>query len=144
MAGPAKLRTTNLPEDVVEDIRRGVKASYAINTNLMSKLIALIGIALIIATLVFLIKKSTKLANYTYIAYLSFTFIRTIYDYMLSGQVFKVYTNDQLREQAIDGTRTITLVYLGLFVVYMGITLFFTFRKEKELSGSSSGGGIDL
>lgn len=132
--------TTDIGGSLTDEMKLVIEESYAVQTSLPTRLLVILGLGLIGATIYFLVKKDTKLANYSYIAYLLYTLLKMFYNYVTSTRLAGLYTNEEFRQATLSAANMLLIVNLVLFAIYMGLTLFFTFRKPKDKPSVSSGG----
>ncbi len=101
-------------------------------TNIPNKTLAILLVALLVAVIVFLIKKNTQVAAFTYIAYLFGTLIEATYSYVGTNSYVSLYKDSMLQSTIASTNLWSYVISIILFLVYLGLTLFFTFRKPKE------------
>lgn len=120
---------TNGFEDQIINVSR---ASIEFSTNGINKALAVILLALIIVTIVFLFQKKNETASYSYIGYLFGTLIASTYAYLGTKGVAGLYTEELLRKSTEEGALGMYVLSIVLFAIFFGLTVFFLVRKPKE------------
>ncbi|WP_237334210.1 MFS transporter [Streptococcus marmotae] len=122
----------NMPKANIDDIIKVTKAGMAFDGNIVNKILALVLLVLIVATIVFLFRKKNETASYTYLAYLFVTLINGTYAY-IGGRGIATYYSDEMLRKTMQAT-TLGGYGLGivLFLLFSGLTVFFLLRKPKE------------
>lgn len=108
------------------------REQFLFQTDIVNKILVLLMVGLLIATIVFLFKKQHERASYIYIAYLFGTLFFQVYSFIGAKRISQLYTDEVFRQT----TDTAVLGSFGmnvlLFVIYFGLTIFFLLRKPKE------------
>lgn len=108
-----------------------LKATNALQTGLISRVLVVLLFVLLVAIVLFLVRKQEELASYTYMGYLFVTLIRSTYGYVGGKNIAQLHTDAMMRSIA---EKTALFGYLGmvaLFALFFGLTVFFHFRKPK-------------
>lgn len=116
----------------MEEVIAFDKAAAILRTGLASKIAAVLMLAVLIVTLVLLIKKRNEQASYSYIGYLFMTLLFSTYQFVSSKGLTQIYSNAEMRQVTEITLLTTYGFSVVLFLVYLGLTLFFLFRKPKE------------
>ncbi len=116
----------------VDNLVAMAKAGAAFSTNIINKVLTILLVLLLIATIVFLFKKANERASYTYIAYLFGTLIYFTYSYIGGLQVSKNFETAELHQLTKSGALVGYGINIALFALYFGLTVFFLLRKPKE------------
>ncbi|MDQ0222578.1 ABC transporter permease [Streptococcus moroccensis] len=119
-----------------------VKGSFTIQTNMISKFLVLVMLALLIAVAVFLFKKQYETAGWIYVGYLGTTLLYQLYTFLASRHLLDLYTDETMRSVASTSLLVGFGIQLLIFAVYLGITLFNLLRKPKVSRVDSTAGTI--
>lgn len=109
-----------------------LEESYRFQVNLINKGFAIVLLALLITTIVFLFRKKNEHASYTYIAYLFGTLLFSTYSFIGAKGMARLYTDEFMRQGAEQTTLVFYIVNIVLFAIYFGVTIFFLLRKPKN------------
>lgn len=116
----------------VEQLVNVMRTAAEFDTNGINKVLAIILLALLIVTIVFLFQKKNETASYSYIGYLFGTLVGSTYAYIGTKGIANLYT-DELFRQATEATALVLYIFsIVLFAIFFGLTVFFLVRKPKE------------
>lgn len=116
----------------VDQMVNVVRASAEFDTNGINKVLAIILLALIIVTIVFLFQKKNETASYSYIGYLFGTLVGSTYAYIGTKGIANLYTDELFRKSTEAGAMGMYVLRIVLFAIFFGLTVFFLVRKPKE------------
>lgn len=110
-----------------------LEASHQLQVNLINKGFAIVLLALLVATIVFLFRKENERASYTYIAYLFGTLLFSTYSFIGAKGIIANFYTDELMSQVANQTAFVFyIINIVLFAIYFGVTIFFLLRKPKN------------
>ena len=93
---------------------------------------------MIIAALVFLIRKNIVYANLTYLAYLVISIIGIAYSYIGASSLLNVL-DAQYRKLVSGGLLISTVVMLVINLIFLGLVLYKFMKQQKELEKDELG-----
>lgn len=136
--GSEKITNTSsykgLSETVVKQIVKVTEKSLVFLHNGPHKLLIILSILLLIAAVVFIVKKNILYANFAYIAYVLLGIIGTIYNYIGGMPLNNLYKDQTMRATAISSTRVLTIIYFAFNILFLVIVFFKMKRQQQDLA----------
>lgn len=136
--GSEKITNTSsykgLSETVVKQIVKVTEKSLVFLHNGPHKLLTILSILLLIAAVVFIVKKNILYANFAYIAYVLLGIIGTIYNYVGGMPLNYLYQDQTMRATAISSTRILTIIYFAFNIFFLVIVFFKMKRQQQDLA----------
>lgn len=119
-----------LKGEVAQQYNRFYDVVFDLNHSMSQVLILFVGLLLLAAVLVLLIKKNLFLAN---ILYSVFTILVMAYDYLSSQSLYHYFNDPVIRESIMMIPKAVTIVGLLLNILFLAIVLFYTWHQQKDL-----------
>ena len=136
--GSEKITNTSsykgLSETVVKQIVEVTERSLVFLHNIPHKILVVLSILLLIAAIVFIVKKNILYANFAYIAYVLLGMVGTIYNYIGGMPLNNLYKDQAMRATAITSTRVLTIIYLVLNILFLVVVFFKMKRQQQDLT----------
>ena len=136
--GSEKITNTSsykgLSETVVKQIVEVTERSLVFLHNIPHKILVVLSILLLIAAIVFIVKKNILYANFAYIAYVLLGIIGTIYNYIGGMPLNNLYKDQTMRATAISSTRVLTIIYFAFNILFLVIVFFKMKRQQQDLA----------
>ena len=133
--GSEKITNTSsykgLSETVVKQIVKVTEKSLVFLHNGPHKLLIILSILLLIAAVVFIVKKNILYANF---AYVLLGIIGTIYNYIGGMPLNNLYKDQTMRATAISSTRVLTIIYFAFNILFLVIVFFKMKRQQQDLA----------
>ena len=127
-----------IPEDVVKQLVDYTAKNSEFVQNPLNKILAILSLIVIIAALVFLIRKNIVYANLTYLAYLVISIIGIAYSYIGASSLLNVL-DAQYRKLVSGGLLISTVVMLVINLIFLGLVLYKFMKQQKELEKDELG-----
>lgn len=121
-----------LPAESYNELVTIQRETIGISTGIVSKLFAVVLFAALVAVVVLLVKKQAEKASLVYIGYLFGTLLQATHVYIAMRGLANVYSDPMMRATTNQTTLVVYIFSIVLFAVYLGLTLFFHYRKPKE------------
>ncbi|KXT85089.1 hypothetical protein STRDD11_00555 [Streptococcus sp. DD11] len=109
------------------------KKSYELSHNGISILLFFLSAAVLIAAIVVLLRKNVQLANIIYIFYVLLAIIGLVYNYVSASPLFNLFTDEATRKGMRSSSLLGVAVFVGLNLVFLGLTVFKLLKLQKEL-----------
>ncbi|MGT2757389.1 hypothetical protein [Streptococcus ovuberis] len=135
LTGDAELDTLML------EVASVTKKQYSFATSHLSKALVITMVATLLISLFYLIRKDKK-AIYVYLGYLALTLVKSIYHFIVSDSVAKLYSDQEMRSIVQAEAKFSLASTVILLIVYL-IIIFVNNRRGSSLALKSSS-GIDL
>lgn len=108
------------------------KLSQDFTHNTVNRALALLGLILIVAVIVFLVRKNVLYANVTYFAYVLLAIIGLVYTNIgLRPAITSSYTTDLLRASAQMGANLVSGVTIFINVIFLAIVGYKLWNQNK-------------
>lgn len=123
---------TGVPENVAKQLVDYAARNSEFVQNPVNKILAILGLAVIVTALVFLVRKNLVYANLTYLAYVVISIVGIAYSYIGSSSLLGVL-DEQYRGLASGGLLATTALMLVINLIFLGLVLYKFMKLQKAL-----------
>ena len=121
------------PEPLKTELPAYLEKLSALSNSLVNNVFFWGGIAILIAAIVFLVRKDILKANISYIAYILFGLISTAYSYVATrGILYSSFSDSQFVAGQMATVTFGTVVGVGISLIFLGIVVFKLIQQQRE------------